>query len=196
MGYKVAVVGATGAVGGEMLNILAERDFPADQVVALASRASAGREVSFGENDVLKVQALESFDFEGIGDNVPRRPERENHPYVSHPVEDIRAALACLRTAGCDRFVLVGLCSGAYHVFKAGLELRDVGDLERLRAPEVLARIPLEERPLDWRHRPHVIRYLRAWADLLEERAARHASETAAEISGVHLRADALSRAS
>jgi aspartate-semialdehyde dehydrogenase len=65
MGYRVAVVGATGAVGGEMLNILAERQFPADQVVALASKGSAGREVSFGEDEVLKVQALEDFDFEG-----------------------------------------------------------------------------------------------------------------------------------
>jgi aspartate-semialdehyde dehydrogenase len=65
MGYKVAVVGATGAVGGEMLNILAEREFPADEVVALASRASEGREVSYGDEDVLRVQPLESFDFEG-----------------------------------------------------------------------------------------------------------------------------------
>jgi aspartate-semialdehyde dehydrogenase len=66
MGYRVAVVGATGAVGHEMLNILAERDFPVDQVHALASRASQGHEVSFGDKGVLKVEALESFDFEGI----------------------------------------------------------------------------------------------------------------------------------
>ena len=65
MGYKVAVVGATGAVGGEILNILAERDFPADEVVALASRGSAGKEVSFGDKDVLTVRALEGYDFEG-----------------------------------------------------------------------------------------------------------------------------------
>jgi aspartate-semialdehyde dehydrogenase len=65
MGYRIAVVGATGAVGGEMLNILAERDFPADEVVALASKASAGREVSFGDKATLKVRALEDFDFEG-----------------------------------------------------------------------------------------------------------------------------------
>jgi aspartate-semialdehyde dehydrogenase len=65
MGYKVAVVGATGAVGGEMLNILAERDFPVDEVVALASKGSAGKEVSFGDRDILKVRALEDFDFEG-----------------------------------------------------------------------------------------------------------------------------------
>jgi len=66
MGYRVAVVGATGAVGAEILNILSERDFPADEVVALASKASTGREVSFGEDGVLKVQPLESFDFEGF----------------------------------------------------------------------------------------------------------------------------------
>jgi aspartate-semialdehyde dehydrogenase len=65
MGYKVAVVGATGAVGGEMLNILAERDFPVDEVIALASKGSAGKEVSFGDKDILKVRALEDFDFEG-----------------------------------------------------------------------------------------------------------------------------------
>src|SRR5689334_7050219 len=66
MGFKVAVVGATGNVGREMLTTLAERDFPADEVVALASSASVGREVSFGEDDVLRVQALDSFDFKGI----------------------------------------------------------------------------------------------------------------------------------
>ena len=66
MGYKVAVVGATGAVGREMLQILAERGFPVDQVVALASERSTGREVSFGENEVLKVRDLESFDFKGF----------------------------------------------------------------------------------------------------------------------------------
>src|ERR1700682_4529277 len=62
MGYRVAVVGATGNVGREMLNILAERTFPADEVVALASRRSMGVEVSFG-NKILKVKALEQYDF-------------------------------------------------------------------------------------------------------------------------------------
>src|ERR671910_1700951 len=66
MGYRVAVVGATGAVGGEMLNILAERQFPVDEVVALASQGSAGKEVSFGEDEILTVRALEDFDFEGF----------------------------------------------------------------------------------------------------------------------------------
>jgi aspartate-semialdehyde dehydrogenase len=62
MGYKVAVIGATGVVGHEMLNILAERDFPADEVTALASRRSQGVEVSYGDA-TLKVKALESYDF-------------------------------------------------------------------------------------------------------------------------------------
>jgi aspartate-semialdehyde dehydrogenase len=65
MGYSVAVVGATGNVGREMLNILDERSFPADDVVALASRRSLGTEVSFGDR-TLKVKALEHFDFAGI----------------------------------------------------------------------------------------------------------------------------------
>ena len=65
MGYKVAVVGATGAVGREMLKTLAERRFPADEVVALASGRSAGAEVSFGDSKVLRVRNLETFDFKG-----------------------------------------------------------------------------------------------------------------------------------
>src|ERR1700751_4671762 len=65
MGYKVAVVGATGNVGREMLNILDERKFPADEVVALASRRSVGVEVSYGDR-TLKVKALEHFDFSDV----------------------------------------------------------------------------------------------------------------------------------
>jgi len=65
MGYKVAVVGATGNVGREMLDILAERRFPADEVVAIASRRSQGTEVSFGDK-TLKVKALENYDFSDI----------------------------------------------------------------------------------------------------------------------------------
>src|SRR5436305_3786970 len=65
MGYKVAVVGATGNVGREMLGILAERTFPADEVVALASRRSQGTEVSYGDA-TLKVKALETFDFTDV----------------------------------------------------------------------------------------------------------------------------------
>src|ERR1700750_2603343 len=62
MGYKIAVVGATGNVGREMLNILDERKFPADEVVALASRRSMGVEGSHGDR-TLKVKALEHYDF-------------------------------------------------------------------------------------------------------------------------------------
>ena len=65
MGYKVAVVGATGNVGQGLLQIMAEREFPADEVVALASERSIGREVSYGENQVLKVQDLAAYDFTG-----------------------------------------------------------------------------------------------------------------------------------
>ncbi len=65
MSFKVAVVGASGNVGRELLSILAERHFPVSEVVALASERSAGREVSFGEKDVLKIQDLSKFDFKG-----------------------------------------------------------------------------------------------------------------------------------
>jgi aspartate-semialdehyde dehydrogenase len=64
MSYRVAVVGATGSVGREMLNTLAERQFPASEVVALASTRSTGTDVSFG-NGTLKVKALDYFDFSG-----------------------------------------------------------------------------------------------------------------------------------
>src|ERR1700704_2702276 len=65
MGYKVAVVGATGNVGREMLGILAERSFPADEVVALASRRSMGVEVSYGDR-TLKCRALDHYDFSDV----------------------------------------------------------------------------------------------------------------------------------
>ena len=65
MGYKVAVVGATGNVGREMLNILSERSFPADEVVALASRRSIGVDVSYGDK-TLKVKALDNYDFSDV----------------------------------------------------------------------------------------------------------------------------------
>jgi len=64
MGYKVAIAGATGNVGREVLNILHERGFPVDEVVALASSRSEGREVSFGDHDI-KVQDMAKFDFKG-----------------------------------------------------------------------------------------------------------------------------------
>src|ERR1700689_4847040 len=65
MGYNVAVVGAPGNGGRQMLDFLDERSFPADEVIALASRRSLGTEVSFGDR-TLKVKALEHFDFSGI----------------------------------------------------------------------------------------------------------------------------------
>ena len=64
MGYKVVVAGATGNVGREMLNILAEREFPVDEIAALASRKSLGTEISFGEKTV-KTKDLDTFDFTG-----------------------------------------------------------------------------------------------------------------------------------
>lgn len=64
MSYKVAVIGATGNVGREMLNILAERQFPASEVVALASRRSLGQEVTFGDR-TIKTKCLDEYDFAG-----------------------------------------------------------------------------------------------------------------------------------
>ncbi|WP_322894642.1 MULTISPECIES: aspartate-semialdehyde dehydrogenase [unclassified Yoonia] len=64
MGYRIAVVGATGNVGREMLNILHERTFPVDEIVALASRKSLGTEISFGDK-TLKTKDLDTFDFTG-----------------------------------------------------------------------------------------------------------------------------------
>lgn len=64
MTYKIAIMGATGNVGRELLNILKERDFPVSDVVALASSRSAGKEISFGD-DTLKVQDLAKYDFKG-----------------------------------------------------------------------------------------------------------------------------------
>jgi len=66
MGYKVAVVGATGNVGREVLSIMEERAFPADEVIALASARSVGKEISYGDKQTLKVQDLATFDFEGV----------------------------------------------------------------------------------------------------------------------------------
>ncbi|GGH33311.1 aspartate semialdehyde dehydrogenase [Cribrihabitans marinus] len=64
MGYRVVIAGATGNVGREMLNILAERQFPVDEIAVLASRRSLGTEVSFGDK-TLTTQDLDAFDFTG-----------------------------------------------------------------------------------------------------------------------------------
>ncbi len=66
MGYRVAVVGASGNVGRELLSILAEREFPADDVIALASSRSLGRKVSYGMDDELVCRDLANFDFKGV----------------------------------------------------------------------------------------------------------------------------------
>lgn len=66
MGYKVAVVGATGNVGREILQTLYERNFPADEIIPLASSRSAGSEVSYGDDKRLKVRDLAKFDFKGV----------------------------------------------------------------------------------------------------------------------------------
>lgn len=66
MTYTIAVAGATGNVGREVLNILSERNFPAKKIHALASEKSAGREVAYGDDKVLKVEALNKFDFKGV----------------------------------------------------------------------------------------------------------------------------------
>jgi aspartate-semialdehyde dehydrogenase len=66
MAYKVAVVGATGAVGNQMLEVLHETEFPVDEVYAVASARSVGKEVSFGDDVRLKVKDLATFDFEGV----------------------------------------------------------------------------------------------------------------------------------
>ena len=65
MGYKVAIVGATGNVGREMLNILEELEFPVDEMHAVASRKSKGVEVAWGDK-VVKCQDIETFDFSGV----------------------------------------------------------------------------------------------------------------------------------
>ena len=66
MGYKIVVAGATGNVGREMLNILAEREFPIDEIAVLASGRSQGLEIEFGETGkMLKVQNIEHFDWAG-----------------------------------------------------------------------------------------------------------------------------------
>ncbi|MDY0009353.1 MAG: aspartate-semialdehyde dehydrogenase [Bdellovibrionales bacterium] len=66
MAYKIAVVGATGNVGREIMNVLSEREFPVAEMHALASARSAGKEISFGEDNVVKVEDLAKFNFKGI----------------------------------------------------------------------------------------------------------------------------------
>src|SRR5438477_11847374 len=100
MGFKVAVVGATGNVGREMLTTLAERQFPVDDAVALASPASVGREVSFGEDDVLQVQALDSFDFRGTDIVLSSPGSKVSAAFAPRPAQPGAGAIdntSCLR---------------------------------------------------------------------------------------------------
>lgn len=66
MGFRIAVAGATGHIGREVLSVLAEHEIPAADVTALASAASIGMEASYGEDDLLKVHTLDSASFQGI----------------------------------------------------------------------------------------------------------------------------------
>ena len=66
MAYNIAVVGATGAVGREMLQTLFERKFPVKNVYALASKSSIGKEISFGDEKILKVKSVDDFNFENV----------------------------------------------------------------------------------------------------------------------------------
>ena len=74
MGYRVAVVGATGNVGREMLNILAERQFPLDEVAALASSRSTGDQIEFGDSgEMLTRQEPRAFRLRRLGHGAVRR---------------------------------------------------------------------------------------------------------------------------
>ena len=66
MAYNVAVVGATGAVGREMLQTLFERKFPIKNIYALASKSSIGKEVSYGDDKILKIKSVDDFNFEDV----------------------------------------------------------------------------------------------------------------------------------
>ena len=66
MSYNIAVVGATGAVGREMLQTLFERKFPVKNIYALASKSSIGKEISFGDEKILKVKSVDDFNFENV----------------------------------------------------------------------------------------------------------------------------------
>ena len=64
--YNVAVIGATGSVGREVLSVLSERSFPVNKIFAVASKASIGKKVSFGEEDILEVTSIDNIDFKNI----------------------------------------------------------------------------------------------------------------------------------
>ncbi len=99
MSYKIAVVGATGNVGREILQTLYERNFPAKEVVALASSASVGKEVSYGDTDILKVKSLADYDFSST-DIALFSPGGE----VSAKYAPIAAAAGCVVIDNTSRF--------------------------------------------------------------------------------------------
>lgn len=87
MSYKVAVIGATGNVGREILNTLAERDFPIKEIYAVASSASIGHQVSFGEDKDLKVVSLEAFDFSKVDLVISSISSSETRKYAPKATE-------------------------------------------------------------------------------------------------------------
>ena len=151
MGYRVAVVGATGNVGREMLNILAEREFPADEVAALASRKSLGTECSFGER-TLKTQDLDGFDFKGwdialfaIGSDATKHLRAEggegggggDRQLLALP---LRAGRAADRAGGEPRRHR-GLCQAQHHRQPQLLDGADGGGAEALARPGAHPRV-------------------------------------------------------
>ena len=131
MGYRVAIVGATGNVGREFLELLAERNFPADDVVALASEKSAGRKVSFGDKDTLTVRDLAKFDFKGIDIalfSAGLEPETgEGAPYT---VSDGRVAFRTINKLPAGQDIVLQIRAKATeagtHVFRAEVLCRDL----------------------------------------------------------------------
>src|SRR5665213_215120 len=94
MSFRVAVVGATGNVGREMLSILAERQFPVSKMHAVASTRSVGSEVSFGDKQVLKVESLDGFDFKGVDTKEEWKMAGETRKILG---TDIAVTATCVR---------------------------------------------------------------------------------------------------
>ncbi|MES2214450.1 MAG: aspartate-semialdehyde dehydrogenase [Pseudomonadota bacterium] len=88
MKYNIAVVGATGNVGRETLKILAERNFPVDEIHAIASPSSLGKKLSFGEDKIIAVEALGDFDFRGIDIVFSSAGSKISKQFVKRAVED------------------------------------------------------------------------------------------------------------
>src|SRR3546814_2998398 len=98
MGYKVVVVGATGNVGREMLTILAEREFPIDEIAAVASPRSQGTEIDFGDTGkTLKCKNIEHFDFTGWDIALFAAGRSEEHTSELQSLMRISYAVFCLK---------------------------------------------------------------------------------------------------